>query len=159
MRGTSRFTDKDLPADTYAVNVTADIGGTAKANMLYAEQGDIITLTAEEGEGYLFSRWDVVDGGITLTGSEFTMPGNVVSVKAVFEQITGMATPGVAEPAETTNPGETESDIAAPGNNSGFNRLWILLGALVVLAIVRGIAFIIIRKKEKTQHDNISEEN
>jgi len=158
-------TYKDLPAGTYAVNVTAGIGGTANANVTYAQEGDTVTLTAEEGEGYMFKTWDVVSGGVILTGGAFTMPGNSVTINAVFEAIPGETTmPGVTASVETPDPASLESstgpDNAVGQGHDGGNGtwLWILLIALAAVAAGGGIAFILIRKKEQAQHKNISKE-
>ena len=139
-------TYKDLPAGYYAVNVLADIGGTANANVTSAKQGDIVNLTAEEGEGYIFKGWQIESGVTVISGDRFTMPGNTVTIKAVFELI-----PGVTEPVETTDSGATT--VPVPGNSGGFNRLWILFAVLSVTAVGGGIAFIIMRKKKENIRD------
>ena len=154
---------KDLPAGTYAVNVITDGGGTVNANVTYAKEGDIVKLTVIEGEGYMFKKWDVIDGPVAIMGDEFTMPGKSVTLKALFEPIPGANIPGVTEPAETSEPANPDDTSipgngseTTPGNNGGGNGnnmtwLWILLGVLAVVAIGSGIVFIIIRKKGETQ--------
>jgi hypothetical protein len=108
-------------------------------------------------------------------GGEFTMPGNAVTVQAIFEPIDGMTTPGVTEPVETNDPadpGDTTSpdggstaspgDTSTPSNNGGenggFNWLWVLLILLAVTAVGGWITFFTIRKERKTQNNHISEE-
>jgi len=156
-------TYKDAQPNTYAVNVQAGVGGTAHANVSFAKAGDTVTMTVTEAEGYMFKKWDVVSGPVTLFGSEFTMPSNAVTLKAIFELISdsttpgGISTPG-SEPTDPNNPDNTApGDTTTPGNNNGNNGggnmtwLWILLGFFTVVSVGGGIAFILIRKKEKTQ--------
>ena len=159
-------TYKDAQPNTYAVNVQAGVGGTAHANVSFAKAGDTVTMTVTEAEGYMFKKWDVVSGPVTLFGSEFTMPSNAVTVQAVFEPIPGETSPGVTEPVETTdpsyNPDPTDpGSDTAPGNTDGKNGnsmmwLWVLLGALVLVAIGGGVAFFVIKKstKHKAQSTN-----
>lgn len=74
--------------DVYAVTVTSDSNGTATASPATAAQGETVTLTATANSGYQFKEWTVVSGGITLdanASTSFTMPGQTVEVKAVFE--------------------------------------------------------------------------
>lgn len=73
-------------AVTYAVTVQAQGGGSASASPTVAKAGDIVTLTASPSSGYHFERWEVVSGGVTLTGNQFTMLDQPVTVKAVFEK-------------------------------------------------------------------------
>ena len=70
----------------YAVTVVTSGSGSASASPTAAEEGEIITLTASHSSGYHFERWEVVSGGVTLTGNQFTMPASPVTVKAVFEK-------------------------------------------------------------------------
>lgn len=70
----------------YAVTVQTQGSGSASASTTAAEAGKIITLTASPSSGYHFERWEVVSGGVTLTGNQFTMPAQPVTVKAVFEK-------------------------------------------------------------------------
>ena len=51
---------------------------------------------------------------------------------------------------------ESISGVKPKSGKSGFNWLWILLGALVVVAVGGGITLIIIRKKNKAQNNHIS---
>jgi hypothetical protein len=69
-----------------------DGNGTATASPNPAAQGAEVTITAEDNSGYIFDRWEVVSGGLTLTHSTaktsiFTMPGNAVTIKAHFALI------------------------------------------------------------------------
>ena len=78
-------TFKALPPATYSITVQNDGHGTANANVTSASAGIEITLTATPNSGYKFKEWQVVSGGVTVTANKFTMPGNAVTVKAIFE--------------------------------------------------------------------------
>ncbi len=82
-------TYKALPANEYAINVQNDGNGTANASATSAAAGTEINLTATPNSGYRFKGWQVITGGVTITGSKFTMPSNAVTVKAIFEEIPG----------------------------------------------------------------------
>ena len=81
-------TYKDLPPDTYSITVQNDGNGTANANVTSATAGTEITLTETPNAGYQFKQWQVVSGGVTITGNKFIMPAQNVTVKAIFEEIT-----------------------------------------------------------------------
>ena len=70
----------------YAVTVLTSGSGSATASPTVAKAGDIVTLTASPSSGYHFERWEVVSGGVTISGNTFTMPASPVTVKAVFEK-------------------------------------------------------------------------
>lgn len=70
----------------YTVTVLTDGSGSASASTTAAKAGETVTLTASPSSGYHFERWEVVFGGVTLTGNQFTMPASPVTVKAVFEK-------------------------------------------------------------------------
>jgi uncharacterized repeat protein (TIGR02543 family) len=72
--------------DTYSVTVQNDGNGTANANVASAVAGTEITLTATPNDGYYFKEWQVISGGVTISSSKFTMPGNAVTVKAIFKK-------------------------------------------------------------------------
>lgn len=80
-------TYKDLPPSAYAINVQNDGHGTASADASSATAGTEITLTATANSGYQFKEWQVISGGVTVSDNKFTMPANIVTVKAVFELI------------------------------------------------------------------------
>ena len=70
----------------YSVTVETEGNGTASASPASAEAGTEIALTATPEEGYHFKEWQVVSGGVTISGDSFIMPAENVTVKAVFEQ-------------------------------------------------------------------------
>ena len=78
---------------TYTVTVTQDANGTAETDKTTAEAGATVKLTATPNDGYIFEKWTVVSGDITLlpdamtNPATFTMPANAVSVKAEFTEI------------------------------------------------------------------------
>ena len=63
----------------YTVSVT---GGTASAST--ANVGDVVTLTATVPEGKVFEKWNVISGGVTVTGNTFTMGTANVVIEAQF---------------------------------------------------------------------------
>jgi uncharacterized repeat protein (TIGR02543 family) len=71
---------------TYSVTVTDNGNGTGSASPATATLGDDVTLTATPSTGYHFKDWQVISGGVTVTGNKFTMPAEAVEVKAVFEK-------------------------------------------------------------------------
>ena len=161
-------TYKDLPAGMYAINVLANAGGTANADVAYAKKGDRVLLVATPDEGYWFKKWDVVSGGITLTDSKFTMPANNVTVKAIFERDKNVELPD-GEPdgvmAEEDELGEavgTKEENLANETDSGFNWLWIVFGISSVVAIGGGVWLFISKRKErgekKTEKDKDNDE-
>ncbi|MBC8585169.1 Ig-like domain-containing protein [Oscillospiraceae bacterium NSJ-64] len=70
----------------YTVTVQTDGNGTASASPATAPAGTTVTLTADPDSGYHFERWEIVSGGATISGNQFTMPAEHVTVKAVFDR-------------------------------------------------------------------------
>jgi len=152
-------TYKDLPPNTYAVNVKSGEGGTASANVSSAKKGDTVKLSVVENEGYMFSKWQVEGGGISITGDEFVMPANTVTVKAVFELMDEVD--GTIEPVpideDTELEGEDamqeeETDSADEEDKSSW--LWILFIGLAVLVIAGAAAFFIKKRKKDTKQSD-----
>ena len=86
-------------ARSYTVTVENDGNGTASASPSSATKDTTITLTAEPNLGYVFDKWEVVFGSVTISGDTFTMPAEDVTVKAIFVEV-GTYTIGLtAEPA------------------------------------------------------------
>ena len=69
----------------YAVTVLTSGSGSATASATTAEADDTVTLTASPSSGSHFERWEVISGGVTINGNQFTMPAQPVTVRAVFE--------------------------------------------------------------------------
>lgn len=70
----------------YTVTVQTDGNGSASASPATAPAGTTVTLTADPDSGYHFERWEIVSGGVTISGNQFTMPAENVTVKAVFDR-------------------------------------------------------------------------
>ena len=73
----------------FTVTVSSDKNGTASANVTMAIEGETITITATASSDYRFAEWQVIEGGITLSGTTdnpatFIMPDEAVEVKALF---------------------------------------------------------------------------
>ena len=85
--GVNPATSFSLEMKKYSVTVTTDGNGTAMANPASAAKGDTVTLTATPNPGYVFDRWEVLSGGVTIgSDNTFTMPGSAVKIKAHFKQ-------------------------------------------------------------------------
>ena len=99
----------------YAVTVQTQGSGSASASTTTAKAGETVTLTASPSSGYHFERWEVVSGGVTLTGNQFTMPASPVTVKAVFEKnpyippTYAVTTPDPANGTVTVSPSRASS--------------------------------------------------
>ena len=85
-RKTATCTVTVKPAE-YTVTVLANGNGSASASPATAEAGTTVTLTADPDNGWRFSRWEVVEGDVTISGNSFTMPADNVTVRAVFSPI------------------------------------------------------------------------
>lgn len=75
-------------ARIYTVTITGSENGIVTADKASATPGEAITLTAEPKSGYKLSEITVKDASnqaVTVSGSQFTMPGSNVTVSASFE--------------------------------------------------------------------------
>jgi hypothetical protein len=88
---TVKATFKDLPPEMSAVTVLNDGNGTANANVTAAKSGETVSLNTVPNSNYRFKSWEVISGGVTVTNNSFTMPGNAVTIKAIFEKIPDVA--------------------------------------------------------------------
>ena len=101
---------KDAPAE-FTITVKTDGNGTASASHAKAVVGTEITLTAKPNKGYHFKEWEVISGGVTIKNNKFTMPGNNVEVKAIFEEDTP---PAPTEHTVTVTSGGNGTASASP---------------------------------------------
>lgn len=85
--GTGTFVEGPSPTGTYTVTVTSGGNGTATASPASGVTGTEVTLTATPNTGYELSRWEVLSGGVTITGNKFTIGTADVSIRAVFEAV------------------------------------------------------------------------
>ncbi|MCL2061523.1 MAG: chitobiase/beta-hexosaminidase C-terminal domain-containing protein [Firmicutes bacterium] len=76
------------PQGAYNITVQNSGNGTVNAGAEFAQVGEIVTLTATPDNGYRFVEWQVIEGSITVTDNQFTMPDGAVTVRAIFERIT-----------------------------------------------------------------------
>lgn len=95
----------------WSVTVLAGPGGSASANVSEAVPIETVTLFIVENPGFMFKRWDVQSGGITIMGNEFEMQNEPVVVRALFEPIA--ATPSAGLPGVSV-PGTTGTGSGAP---------------------------------------------
>ncbi len=80
----------------YHVNLQKEGNGTVTASPELAAEGETVKLTASPDDGYEFTGWQVVSpaGLIIDENGSFTMPGEDVTVKAVFEPVVYSGTCG-----------------------------------------------------------------
>ena len=99
----------------YTVTVQTDGNGTASASPATATAGTTVTLTADPDSGYHFERWEIVSGGVTISGNQFTMPAGNVTVKAVFVRNSSGFVPTrpwkPSRPVEPEEPEEPETPV------------------------------------------------
>lgn len=116
----------------YSVSVDSVANGTAKADITTANKGETVTITATPADGYKFVKWEVEDGGVTLSNAEaaettFTMGTENVKVKPVFEAILyTVSFDGLANGTATTDKasatkGETVKITATPKTGYQFD--------------------------------------
>ena len=83
------------PQDDIAFRVTTTVShtnaGSVTANPASTRQGQWVTLQAHANQGFEFSHFEVVSGGIRFhsqsgTWATFVMPANNVSIRAVFRE-------------------------------------------------------------------------
>ena len=86
-------TEKRPVEKYYAVTIEVDGEGTASSEPdAAAARNKTVTITAIADIGNVFKEWQVVLGEAALSNTEtdtatFTMPGNAVTIKAVFEKL------------------------------------------------------------------------
>ena len=79
--------DSTPPQPTpYNITIQTETGGTASASSTSATAGTEIILTATPDSGYHFKEWQVISGGVTISGDCFIMPATNVTIKAVFKK-------------------------------------------------------------------------
>ena len=78
-----------MPNPVYSITLQTDGNGTASSSPPdSAAEGSVVTLTATPNSGYHFVRWEVVSGSIAIENNRFTMPGEAVIIRAIFERNT-----------------------------------------------------------------------
>jgi len=132
---------EEMPVVTYNITVEDDGNGTGSASPSKAAEGETINLSSDPDSGYRFKEWEVVSGGVSITGNTFTMPDNDVTVKAIFEEIpivtydvtveddgngTGSASPSTA--AE----GETITLSSDPDSGYRFKEWQVISGGVII---------------------------
>ena len=89
-KGCGEKEEEVIPATgSAAITVTTDGNGTASASADHAKAGDTVTLTATPAEGYRLYKWEVLGGGVKVSGNTFTMGKEDVEVRALFGKIPG----------------------------------------------------------------------
>lgn len=75
---------RNLPR--FNIDVTTEGGGIVSANQNDALAGEEVTLFATPNEGYSFTGWDVITGGVDVLGNKFIMPDTDVSIEGIFSK-------------------------------------------------------------------------
>ena len=70
----------------YMISISDDGHGHASANPAFASTGVTVTLTATPNDGYRFKEWQVLSGGVKITGDKFTVGYDNVEIKVLFEK-------------------------------------------------------------------------
>ncbi len=73
-------------ATTCNVKVTSSGNGDAYANVTSGNTWDVVKLTAIPAEGYFFSTWEVISGGVVVTNNQFNIGTSDVEINAIFSQ-------------------------------------------------------------------------
>ena len=115
-------TYKDLPVGTYAINLQSDGGGIAKASADYAKSGTSITLTATPNAGYKFKSWQVVSGGVSVSGDKFTMGSSAVTIKALFEK--GSYTITVGNGSANNKTAKVGEEVTITANTASVGKMF-----------------------------------
>ena len=70
--------------DDFSISVSAGTGGTLTASKSRAAAGETITLTPTPSNGYVFKDYTKSPNGLSISGNQFTMPNQNVSITANF---------------------------------------------------------------------------
>lgn len=103
---TANFTEA-----SYAITVTNGKAAAGTDSVTEAKQGTEIVLTADSAPaGQMFDRWEVISGSVTLDKEDaetatFTMPGEPVSIQALYKELPWVYTPTYTVTAGTAEHG------------------------------------------------------
>jgi len=114
------------PPDSYTLNVIGGEGGTISGTHSgHYAAGHTVSVTAAANTGYRFAGWTItgasITGGNTANPAQFVMPGNAVTLTAVFEVIDGEPTPTPSpspEPTPSPSPSPSPDPTAPPATPS-----------------------------------------
>lgn len=88
------FTPAGTDVEEFDVNMKeASEGGSASASLTKASEGDIVYLTVEPEDGFVFNGWNIIHGKIDIkkTGQnsyQFTMTDDIVTLQPTFKDNT-----------------------------------------------------------------------
>lgn len=131
------FADKVV---NYTVTVQAE-NGTATASPATAEAGTTVTLTATPNEGYVFDKWEVVSGGVTITDNKFTMGTENVTVKACFKAIP--STPSRPSSSKPTYPAKVEEKADLENGAISFSKDRVRAGRTVTITVTPDAGYVL----------------
>ncbi len=83
----TKIPEPDPEPEIYTVKVSDDGNGQGAATPSSGVSGTQVTLVAAPNEGYKFLKWEVLSGGVEISGNKFTIGTANVEVKACFEKI------------------------------------------------------------------------
>ena len=87
---------EQIPVTKYTVTVQTSENGSGSASPTSGATGTTVTQTATPNSGYQLKEWQVVSGGVTVSGNKFTIGTANVEVKPVFEKIPATDPTGVS---------------------------------------------------------------
>ena len=98
-------------ATMYSVTLESATGGTIKADKSSAAEGDKVTLSYTENEGYYFDSWTVLNEETTefvvVSENSFTMPAAAVTVEGTFTACEALSAPNNVQASSVTTTGAT----------------------------------------------------
>jgi len=128
---------EDIPVTTYTVTVT---GGTASPSS--GPTGTVVTLTpGTPPSGKQFKQWNVLSGGVSVSGNTLTIGSANVSVEAIWEDVStpttytitpSAGTGGTISPStvQTVNQGGSQMFTATPSSGKEVDQ-WFVNGSAV----------------------------
>lgn len=83
------------PTYTITLKQPSEKEGTIAADKTSAKEGEKVTLSYTEKDGYYFDHWHILDDAeeVSVNGNEFTMPAKSVTVSATFNPCDKLAKP------------------------------------------------------------------
>jgi outer membrane biosynthesis protein TonB len=103
--------EASFKAVSYTVTVETDGNGTASADRDSGVKGTEVTLTATANSGYTFKKWEVLAGGVSVSGNKFSIGTADVRIKAIFES--------ASTPTPSPSPSPTPSPSPSPRPGGG----------------------------------------
>ncbi|MBR5655204.1 MAG: glycosyl hydrolase family 98 [Prevotella sp.] len=85
------YTPADVQEERFEVTIREAEHGSATANLVNAQEGETVELTATPDEGYELAGWNVIHGGVKVSDDgSFTMPDEHVTLQPIFVDVTAV---------------------------------------------------------------------